>query len=128
MATLLRTLEPVLNSGIYVYTQVPHAADTGSIDAVAMLREREGITLVMREEDAQRRGLPVLLRTAWITLTVHSPLQAVGLTAAFSRALAEAGIACNVIAGACHDHIFVPVEQAQRALAVLHTLQNPSGQ
>jgi len=127
LAVLLRTLEPVLNSGIYVYTQLTHGSDIAAIDAVATLREREGITLVMREEEAQRHGLAVLFRAAWITLTVHSDLHASGLTAAFSRALADAGIACNVIAGAHHDHLFVPVEQAQRALATLRALQNPSG-
>jgi hypothetical protein len=124
LATLLRTLEPVMNSGIYVYTQIPPERDMAGIDTVASLREREGVTLILREEEAQRHGLPVLFRAAWITLTAHSDLQAVGLTAAFSRALADAGIGCNVIAGAIHDHVFVPVEQAQRALQTLRALQN----
>ena len=120
---LLRTLEPVLDSGIYVYTSVPHGTDIGGIDAIATLRETEGFTLVVHEDEAQRHRLPVLFRAAWITLKVHSDLHAVGLTAAFSRALADAGIGCNVIAGAMHDHIFVPHEQAQAALDALRALQ-----
>ena len=125
LATLLRTLEPLLNSGVYVYTQIPLERDIAGVDTVATMREREGITLILREEEAQRHGLPVLFRAAWITLAVHSDLQAVGLTAAFSRVLADAGISCNVIAGANHDHVFVAVEQAQRALAALRALQTP---
>jgi uncharacterized protein len=132
LATLLRTLQPHLNSGVYVYTQIPLERDIAGMDTIATMREREGITLILREEEAQRHALPVLFRAAWITLTVHSDLQAVGLTAAFSHALADAGIGCNVIAGANHDHVFVPVEHAQRALETLCALQaaavqNPSG-
>ena len=48
----------------------------------------------------------------------------VGLTARFAGALAAAGVACNVIAGACHDHLFVPPEQAEQALAILATLDD----
>jgi hypothetical protein len=75
------------------------------------------------EEQAVAAGLPVLFRAAWISLTVHSDLDAIGLTAAFASALGQAGISCNVVAGAFHDHIFVPVAQAQQALAVLRALQ-----
>ena len=62
-------------------------------------------------------------RSAWITLAVHSDLAAVGLTAAFARALGDAGVSCNVIAGVHHDHLFVPVDRAADALAALHALQ-----
>jgi hypothetical protein len=132
LTTLLRTMEPILNSGVYVYTRIPLERDIAGIDTIATMREREGITLILREEEAQRHALPVLFRAAWITLTVHSDLQAVGFTAAFSRALADAGIGCNVIAGATNDHVFVPAEHAQRALDTLRGLQgaavqNPSG-
>jgi hypothetical protein len=69
-----------------------------------------------------------LFRAAWITLTVHSDLQAVGLTAAVATALAQSGISCNVVAAAFHDHIFVPVESAKEALSVLQQLQKSSSQ
>lgn len=66
----------------------------------------------------------MLFRAAWITLTVHSDLQAVGLTAAVATSLADAGISCNVVAAAHHDHLFVPVESAGLAIAVLQALQD----
>jgi len=46
----------------------------------------------------------------------------VGLTAAVAGALAEAGIACNVVAGFHHDHLFVPWERREDALAILSDL------
>jgi hypothetical protein len=55
-------------------------------------------------------------------LEVHSALEAVGLTAAISNVLKDAGISCNVVAGYTHDHLFVPVDRAQDALAALRTL------
>jgi hypothetical protein len=57
-----------------------------------------------------------------LTLTVWSSLEAVGLTAAFSRALADADIPCNVLAGYHHDHLLVPVDRADEAIAALRTL------
>jgi uncharacterized protein len=66
--------------------------------------------------------LPILFRAAWLTLSVHSDLQAVGLTAAVAAALARAGVACNVIAAAHHDHLFVPLEAADAALVALNAL------
>lgn len=54
---------------------------------------------------------------------MHSDRHAVGLTAAFATALGQAGISCNAVAGAYHDHIFVPVERADLAVAVLQQLQ-----
>ena len=36
------------------------------------------------------------------------------------EALAEAGVACNVIAGARHDHILVPLDQADAAMQALN--------
>ncbi len=79
--------------------------------------------MVVEEAYATRAGLQALFPCAWITLSVHSDLQAVGLTAAFASALGKAGISCNVVAGAYHDHIFVPAEQAQRAMDALWALQ-----
>ncbi|MFC5920918.1 hypothetical protein ACFPVS_09325 [Neisseria weixii] len=76
----------------------------------AGMREAEGLS-VMEEETARKYGLQNAFRAAWITLNVHSDLAAVGL-AAFSSVLGRAGIRCNVVAGHCHDRIFVPHEQA----------------
>ena len=80
-----------------------------------MIREDEGVTAILAGE---RAGTPF----ARITLTVHSALEGVGLTAAVSGALATVGIACNSVAGYHHDHLFVPWERRDEALAGLQRL------
>jgi len=71
------------------------------------------------KHQADDSALPYSVICAWITLTVHSSLEAVGLTAAVSKALTDANISCNVVAAYYHDHIFVPVRDAKQAIAVL---------
>lgn len=90
---------------------------------VASMREPEGLSVILPEQVALDLGLPVAFTAAWITLTVHSDLAAIGLTAAFSSALGQAGISCNVVAGVHHDHLFVPVDQAQQAMETLRALR-----
>jgi len=124
---LLRTLDPVLHEGAYAFACLPAGTDPRGLEPLATFQEEEGLTVVLKEETAEAHHLSILFRAAWITLRVHSDLQAVGLTAAFSQALAEARISCNVIAGARHDHLFVPVDEAARALAVLRELQRRGG-
>ena len=129
LAHLLRSLEPVLNAGTYIFASVPFDFDIGSIESraslIATVREVEGLTLVVEESAlVESLGLRVLFRSRWITLNVHSDLEAVGLTAAFSSKLGESGISCNVIAGAFHDHIFVPVDRAEEAMLRLKELQS----
>ena len=119
----LRRLDPVLHEGVYVFTVVPSDTDLSGVTPLATFREAEGLTVVLPETDAIQTDLPIHFRAAWITLSVHSDLQAVGLTAAFSRALSDVGISCNVIAAAHHDHIFVPVEKGREALERLQGLQ-----
>jgi len=123
LTELLRTLRPVLNDGSYVFAVLPHDADSGALEPLATFRENEGVTVVVAEERAQLAGLRVLFRAAWITLTVHSDLQAVGLTAAVAGALTRANISCNIIAAAHHDHVFVPAESARAAIEALQALQ-----
>jgi hypothetical protein len=121
---LLASMRPELNSGVYVFSSVPLHTDINALRPVATFREQEGLTLIVDEATAQREGLQILFRAVWITLTVHSDLHAVGLTAAFAKALGDAGISCNVVAAAFHDHIFVPVESAGNAMAQLSRLQS----
>lgn len=117
---LLRNLDPELHDGVFVYACVPRPAAAALREAaIAFVREAEGDTLVLEESQAQAAGLDVSFRAAWITLRVHSALHAVGLTAAVSQRLAAAGISCNVIAGARHDHLLVPVERAADAMVEL---------
>jgi hypothetical protein len=39
-----------------------------------------------------------------------------------STALSDAGISCNVLAGYHHDHLLVPSDRADEAIAVLQRL------
>ena len=122
LAALLKSLDAVQQPGVYVYCALPLEADISGLPALATFREREAITVVLEEGEALARGLEPRFRAAWITLSVYSDLEAVGLTAAVSRALADAGISCNVIAAVHHDHLFVPVGSADEALVALARL------
>jgi uncharacterized protein len=110
---LIEGMEPELRPGEYVFV----AGDVP--DAVATVREPEGMSAVVARADADAAGLEYDFVAAWITLTVHSALDAVGLTAEVSARLADAGIGCNVVAGARHDHLFVPADRVQAALRAL---------
>jgi uncharacterized protein len=114
---LLATMEPELQPGRYVFTTV--AEVPVDCDAVVLVREAEGTTLVLEQEEADRLGLPYEYVAAMISLRVHSALDAVGLTAAVAAALAEAGMSCNVVAGYYHDHLFVPYERGAEAVELL---------
>ena len=122
LAELLRSMRPELLDGEFVFCSVPTAP--GGLTAVATVREDEGLTLVLPAEEADAAGLPGTFRCRQITLRVHSALSAVGLTAAFATALGNDGIPCNVIAGYHHDHLFVPVADADRAMAAPAALQH----
>lgn len=123
LATLLSQMRPELHSGRYAFVTLPPGYPLDPSRIVASIREPEGLSVIITEDDAIDLGLPVAFMAAWITLTVHSDLAAVGLTAAFSTALGRAGISCNVVAGVHHDHLFVPVGQAQEAMQMLRELQ-----
>jgi hypothetical protein len=119
---LLRSMSPALNPGEYVFASVPEGSDLQRVRVVGSFREREGLTVIIERQEAQSLGLACGYVMAWITLNVHSSLEAVGLTAAFATALGEAGISCNVIAGFYHDHLFVGIDDAQKAMTVLREL------
>jgi hypothetical protein len=93
---------------------------------VASVREPAGLSVVLLEQGALRIGLDASFVAASTTLSIVSSLSAIGFTAAFARALGEAGISSNVVAGACHDHLFVPYALGQRAMDVLVALQSAS--
>ena len=126
LQSMLNSLAPILHEGVYVFATWPDSRpfDPGLI--VASIREADGLSVVLAETDAEKLGLAGEFRAAWITLDVHSALSAVGLTRAFSAALAKAGISCNVVAGIRHDHLFVPIDQAESAMAALRQLQADS--
>ncbi len=121
LETMLRTLEPTVREGEFAYVCVPDE-DARQLNAHAIVAEHEGMSVVLRREDADEAELSYDFVGSWITLSVHSSLEAVGLTAAFATALGAAGISCNVLAGCYHDHLLVPVAQTDAALQVLRDL------
>lgn len=119
LATLIQSMTPERNKGEYVFVTVASLEGIKVDDALLQFREREGITLVLERSKADEYQLEYDFVTAWITLTVHSALDAVGLTAAFASALAHNNISCNVVAGYYHDHIFVAEVDAEKTLKTL---------
>jgi hypothetical protein len=116
LKVLLATMEPVLHAEPYGF-----AVRDGALpfQPFATVAEPEGLTVV-----APLAVLGPGDPWARISLTVHSDLAAVGLTAAFATALAAEGISCNVIAGVHHDHLFVQWDRRQDALAALRRLSD----
>ena len=120
---LIRSMNPRLNDGVFVFVSVPPDADAASLRPIATFLEDEGISMIVEESQIEGMKFDVLFRAAWITLCVNSDLNAVGLTGEVAKALADKGISCNVVAAANHDHLFVPIDAAQEAMAALVDLQ-----
>lgn len=121
---LLASLSPKLKEGEFVFCTFADAdyGDYANLQPLAAISEAEGLTLIVPKSRADEQALSYASVYKMITLSVHSSLDAVGLTAAFSRKLTEHGISANVIAGYYHDHIFVRREHAVRAVAALEEL------
>lgn len=119
---LIQEMKPQLNDGEFVYCTVPSQADAMHLNPLCIFLEQESVTVILSKNIADKAGLPYPSICAWITLTIHSSLEAVGLTAAVSRALTDANISCNMVAAFYHDHVFVPMKDAERAMDVLHSL------
>jgi uncharacterized protein len=117
---LLRSMRPELLEPDFVFCSVPDCLSRYLfLNPVATFVEPEGLTLVLEKSVALKAGLSFEGSFKQITLTVHSSLEAVGLTAAVSTKLASKGISANVIAAFYHDHIFVQTAKAEAALIAL---------
>lgn len=127
LATLIKEMKPELQSGEYVFATFSDSQEIPDVPVIASVHEEEGITLVLEKDLAMGKNIPFEFTYSWITLKIHSSLEAVGLTAAFSSELAKHQISCNVIAGYYHDHIFVSVNDRERAVKVLESLTGNYG-
>jgi uncharacterized protein len=119
-------MAPDLRPGEYVFCAAGDR-DWAALEPLAMFREAEGVSLILERGAAEAAGFQAVTPMALITLNVYSALDGVGLTAAVAAALASAGIACNMVAALNHDHVFVPVERANEAVAILRALQAAAG-
>jgi uncharacterized protein len=120
--SLLKNMTPELNEDEYVFCTIASIPDLNLEGVIGAFKENEGWTVILNKTLADKLGYSYSYVAAWITLTVHSSLEAVGLTAAFSAALAKHFISCNVVAAYYHDHIFVAKQDAGKALKVLKEL------
>lgn len=124
MRLLLAGMEPRLLPEEFVFCTAPDGENEAlaELPALATFREEEGMSLVLERTIAESHGFRYGPVMRCISLTVHSALDAVGLTAAISSRLARQGISANVVAAYFHDHVFVPAERAEDALEALREL------
>ncbi|HEY5805509.1 MAG TPA: ACT domain-containing protein [Lysobacter sp.] len=122
LARLLASLQVTAREGEFVFVSQPRPDPGLAAIAEASVREVEGVTYVLPRAKADALRLAYDFPAAWLSLGVHSALDAVGLTAAVATALAHHGIPCNVLAGFHHDHLLVAADRREQALAILSAL------
>jgi uncharacterized protein len=119
LQVLLSMMEPVLDENPFGFVSLPPDSNLlATMIPFALIRENEGVTIVMPLAELEQHSLA---SEAWakISLTIHSSLSAVGLTAAIATALSRENISANVVAGYYHDHFFVQWDRRYDALKAL---------
>jgi hypothetical protein len=111
LSQLLQNLKPTLCPERYTFTEAAEPILLAGVFAI--VREDEGPTSIQ----ADPRG-----GWAKISLEVQSSLEAVGLTGVLASRLADLGISVNIVAALNHDHLFVPWDRREEALACLQSL------
>lgn len=126
LSVLLSSMEPRLQSGHWVFATIAQEELADILEMIpasdiqGLYREAEGCSLILSQEQAASLNIECSEAFAAISLSIHSSLEAVGLTAAISTALAKEGISANVVAAYFHDHIYVPLEKANIAMECLN--------
>ena len=120
---LLASMTPRLHPEVHVFATLPPGTLLPEgVEPVMHFIEREGTTLIVTEDRAKAAGLVGTFRSRMITLDIHSSLEAVGFLAAITTRLAAAGMGVNPVSAFYHDHLFVPAERAEEAMAILRQL------
>lgn len=123
--TLLKDMKPILSNESFIFASVNDQHKVlAHYTPWAIIREEEGATIILPTSVANEFAIEYEGEYQRITLTVHSSLQAVGLTAEIANALGNSGISANVVAGFYHDHIFVPKDKALQAMEALVRLSH----
>jgi hypothetical protein len=123
LSVLIGSLAPVLDAEFYTFATVAEEQLKSLDRPIGIFREAEGVSVICTKARAEALHLKSAGTFRKISLTIHSSLDAVGLTARVSAALASRGIACNVVAAFHHDHLFVPAERAEEAREILSGLK-----
>ncbi len=121
LEALLADLTIRRRAGLFVYVSATEGTVAG---AAATIVEDEGTTFILERAAADAAGLDWSFASAWLTVEAQTALEGTGVTAALAGALAEAAIPCNVLAGFHHDHLLVPIDRADDAIAALHSLRS----
>ncbi len=117
---LLKSMKPELQTGEFVFCSVtPEVFRTLPVEPICLFREAEGITLILKKEEANELSLAYSYIARMITLRIHSSLDAVGFLAAITAKLASHGMGVNPVSAYYHDHLFVAVKDAGNALKIL---------
>lgn len=116
---LVKNMSPHLNEGTFVFVSLKNIDHISRKDTICEFKEKEGVTLVLKKSKADAMQLNYSFIASWISLNIHSSLDAVGLTAVVSSELTKHQISCNIIAGFHHDHLFVNTTDTTKALSVL---------
>ncbi|MDT3766994.1 ACT domain-containing protein [Gleimia hominis] len=111
----------IQSQGIYVFANLDEIPE--GVEPFATVREKEGTTIVISEDRAEKAGLPTDNRFARITLELPSSLLSIGLAATIGQTLAARSITCNQLAGFHHEHLFVQVDKADEALSIMRDLK-----
>jgi hypothetical protein len=124
LSKMLSSLKPQLRDEEYIFCTMGNGryGDHPELEPIASFMEAEGLTLVIPRHRAEAHGILYEAVFKCITLSVHSSLEAVGLTAVVATKLTEKGISANVIAAFYHDHVFVQANRAEAAFTALDEL------
>ena len=125
LSNLLNNLQPNLLNEDYVFITLEDSSleFSNQLDPIATFKEKEGLTLVIKEEKAKQEDFEYNSVFKCISLGAHSSLTSVGLIAAISKLLSNEGITCNVFSGYFHDHLFVQKSLSKTALELLNNIK-----
>ena len=123
---LLKEMTPTLISGEYVFISISKESYSNlKINPLMIFHEREGVTLILNKIDADQNNLKYIEVWKLITLNVQTELTAVGFLATITDKLSKKGIRVNAVSAFYHDHLFVPVDKAHKAMTALIELTIP---